>query len=88
MATTGIWKIKSRLDNVIKYISNEEKTMSDGSYMELHNLKEYMDITKEHIIMLNDYLRAIDTKTYYGDETMDMREQRQKDYDFIFNRNN
>ena len=43
MATTGIWKIKSRLDNVIKYISNEEKTMSDGSYMELHNLKEYMD---------------------------------------------
>lgn len=26
MATTGIWKIGSRLDNVLKYTTNIEKT--------------------------------------------------------------
>ena len=47
MATTGIWKVKTRLDNVIRYIENEEKTLNDNSYKELHNLKEYLDTNIE-----------------------------------------
>ena len=44
MATTGIWKIEKRLDHVINYIVNEEKTISSSSYKELHNLKEYENL--------------------------------------------
>ena len=44
MATTGIWKIEKRLDHVINYIVNEEKTISSSSYQELHNLKEYENL--------------------------------------------
>ena len=29
MATTGIWKIGKRLDHVIDYITNVEKTMNE-----------------------------------------------------------
>ena len=31
MATTGIWKISERLDNVIKYTTDVEKTVN-GAY--------------------------------------------------------
>lgn len=42
MATTGIWKIEKRLDHVIDYVSNPEKTTKDSeSYQELHKLNEY-----------------------------------------------
>lgn len=42
MATTGIWKIEKRLDHVIDYVTNPEKTFNDGSdYQELHKLSEY-----------------------------------------------
>ena len=42
MATTGIWKISKRLDHVINYVSNIEKTKIDNSeiYMDLHNFNE------------------------------------------------
>lgn len=40
MATTGIWKIQKRLDHVIDYVMNKEKTASDN-YNELHNFSEY-----------------------------------------------
>ncbi len=42
MATTGIWKIEKRLDHVIDYVINPEKTSNNGSdYQELHKLTEY-----------------------------------------------
>ena len=45
MATTGIWKIESRLDHVIKYTTDVEKTINEGygseNYKELHNVLEY-----------------------------------------------
>ena len=44
MATTSIWKIDSRLDHVIDYTTNIEKTLVYGNsanYQELHNLSEY-----------------------------------------------
>lgn len=40
MATTSIWKIDKRLDHVIEYTTNPEKTSKD-SYQELHNVIEY-----------------------------------------------
>lgn len=48
MATTGIWKIEKRLDHVIDYISNVEKTVKlntkSESYLELHHFKEYKNM--------------------------------------------
>ena len=43
MATTGIWPIKKRLDVVIDYVANLEKTERDADYSELHNFGEYED---------------------------------------------
>ena len=40
MATTKIWDIQTRLDNVIDYIVNEKKTNAD-SYYNLHRVVEY-----------------------------------------------
>lgn len=46
MATTGIWKIEKRLDHVIDYVTNPEKTVKDSSdYKELHKLSEYDNLT-------------------------------------------
>lgn len=45
MATTAIWKVESRLDQVINYTTNEVKTKSDSYdnefYKSLHNVIEY-----------------------------------------------
>ena len=36
MATTKIWSVKNRLDHVLEYISNEDKTIDKlGSYVVL-----------------------------------------------------
>ncbi len=47
MATTGIWKISERLDNVIKYTTDVEKTVngaySNDNYYSLHNVIEYAE---------------------------------------------
>lgn len=47
MATTGIWKISERLDNVIKYTTDVEKTLngsySSENYYSLHNVIEYAE---------------------------------------------
>lgn len=45
MATTGIWKIEKRLDHVIDYTTNVEKTINseygEKSYKDLHNVIDY-----------------------------------------------
>lgn len=47
IATTGIWKIEKRLDHVIDYTTNIEKTLNSDygkeAYYELHNLDEYAE---------------------------------------------
>lgn len=47
MATTGIWKITKRLDHVINYTTNAEKTINSDYgkeiYKELHNVIEYSE---------------------------------------------
>ena len=35
MATTGIWKVEKRLDRVIDYVINPEKTTKDSIYKKL-----------------------------------------------------
>ena len=42
MAVTQIWKVDNRLDHVIKYTTNEEKTNSNN-YKELHNVIDYIE---------------------------------------------
>lgn len=45
MATTSIWKVENRLDKVIKYTTNVEKTKNNNDginlYQSLHNVVEY-----------------------------------------------
>ena len=41
MAYTSIWKIDSRLDNVITYTTNEMKTTNEN-YQDLHNVIDYV----------------------------------------------
>ena len=47
IATTGIWKISERLDNVITYTTNIEKTINNGyskePYCNLHNVIDYAE---------------------------------------------
>ena len=47
MATTGIWKIGKRLDKVIVYTNNVEKTKNNEygkeSYYDLHNVIDYVE---------------------------------------------
>lgn len=47
MATTGIWKIEKRLDNVINYTTNVEKTINTdydkSNYYDLHNVIDYVE---------------------------------------------
>lgn len=41
MATIGLWKVESRLDKVIKYVSNEEKTLNEDFIKDLHKVIDY-----------------------------------------------
>lgn len=41
MATTSLWKVENRLDKVIKYTTNAEKTENKNWYKDLHNTIEY-----------------------------------------------
>lgn len=47
IATTGIWKIEKRLDNVIDYTTNIEKTINSDygkdNYYDLHNVIDYVE---------------------------------------------
>ena len=47
MATTAIWKITKRLDHVLDYTTNVEKTKytsySEETYKDLHNVLEYIE---------------------------------------------
>ena len=53
MATTAIWKVSSRLDHVLDYVMNIEKTKRENTnkdmYYSLHTFKEFeeMDFTTE-----------------------------------------
>ena len=52
MATTGIWKIEKRLDHVLDYTMNVEKTLNTEygtlDYQEFHKLQEYESYDYKH----------------------------------------
>ncbi len=57
MATVKLWSIKSRLDVVVNYTTNEEKVSSDD-YINLHNAVEYIEAdykteSKQYVSTLN-----------------------------------
>ncbi len=62
IAVTSIWKVETRLDNVIKYITNENKTMSEDSFKELHNLKDYSSLSA--VSEENCYISGINCTTF------------------------
>lgn len=75
MATTKIWKIQKRLDHVIYYATNPDKT-SKEAYEDLHNVIDYAKAsykTEEHL-----YVTAIncDKDTVYEDMMMTKRRYR------------
>lgn len=41
MATIGLWKVETRLDRVINYVSNEEKTINEDFIKDLHRVINY-----------------------------------------------
>ena len=74
MATTGIWKIEKRLDHVVDYVMNIEKTTPDN-YHELHKFSEYDSLnynTEENCYVSGinclpqtAYKDMMDTKQYW-----------------------
>ena len=45
MATTKIWSVKNRLDHVLEYVSNEDKTIDKlGSYVSRYKKSENQKI--------------------------------------------
>lgn len=82
MATTGIWKIEKRLDHVIDYVKNIDKTNKQSSneiYEQLHKFTEYnnLDFNSEEecyisgINCLPDtaYKDMMNTKQYWKKES-------------------
>ena len=60
MATTGIWKIEKRLDRVIDYITNKEKTINEKNYRDLHTSGESLDFNCEETYYVTGLNCAID----------------------------
>ena len=79
MATTGIWKITTRLDHVINYVTNIDKTINTNSYKELHNMKEYenLDCNTEELC----YVSSINCSTHnaYKDMMFTKEQYNKKD---------
>lgn len=79
MATTGIWKITTRLDHVINYVTNIDKTINANSYKELHNMKEYekLDCNTEELC----YVSSINCSTHnaYKDMMFTKEQYNKKD---------
>ena len=82
MATTSLWKVETRLDKVIKYATNEDKTtdieFEQDMYKSLHNTIEYAkaDFKTEKQIYVTGincevetaYKEMVLTKKHFGKE--------------------
>ena len=79
MATTGIWKIQKRLDHVIDYIVNIEKTEKSNNYKSMHNFSEYDDL--DYNTEESCYVSGINclTDTAYKDMMFTKEQYRKKD---------
>lgn len=82
MATTSLWKVEARLDKVIKYTTNEEKTRNKNYetdlYKSLHNAIEYtktnfktekqLYVTGINCTVENAFQEMVLTKKHFGKE--------------------
>ena len=76
MAVCGIWKIKTRLDNVINYTTNKEKTINNDLYKDLHqviddNNGKYKTEKKYYVTGINcnpdtAYEEMMNTKNHFN----------------------
>lgn len=77
MATTGIWKISKRLDHVLDYTTNVEKTINnsygEANYKELHNVIEYA--TAEYKTEKQCYVSGINCSSETALEEMTITKQ-------------
>ena len=61
IATTGIWKIEKRLDNVIDYTTNIEKTINRAIGMFIDRKKmDYKEGSEHNNIIISEVLSVID----------------------------
>ena len=85
MATTGIWKVEKRLDHVLDYVMNVDKTtkLSHDSkvYQELHCMKEYsnMDYNSEESCYVSG-INCLPHRVY--NDMMDTKKQYDKFLEF------
>lgn len=71
MATCGIWKISSNLEQVIKYVSNPEKTLiEDNLVNELHKTINYA--TNDDKTELGHYVSGINCSVKYAPDEMNI----------------
>ena len=82
MATTSLWKVENRLDKVIKYTTNIDKTKNENYetnfYRDLHNTIEYAKAdfkTEEQVFVTGincskdtAFKDMIQTKKHFGKE--------------------
>ena len=78
MATTGIWKIDKRLDNVLKYTTNAEKTKNENYnkefYCNLHNVIDYVEADYKTEKQL--YVSALNCSVETAEEEMILTKKR------------
>ena len=78
MATNGIWKIDKRLDNVLKYTTNAEKTKNENYnnefYCNLHNVIDYVEADYKTEKQL--YVSALNCSVETAEEEMILTKKR------------
>ena len=78
MATNGIWKIDKRLDNVLKYTTNADKTKNENYnnefYCNLHNVIDYVEADYKTEKKL--YVSALNCSVETAEEEMILTKKR------------
>ena len=72
MATTRIWAVKNRLDHMVDYVSNQEKTIDIKQVID-YATNDYKTYKKEYVSCINcsyldPYQSMVNTKKQFNDE--------------------
>ena len=72
MATTRIWAVKNRLDHMVSYVSNQEKTIDIKQVID-YATNDYKTYEKEYVSCINcsyldSYQSMVNTKKQFNDE--------------------
>ena len=71
MATTRIWPVRSRLDNMVDYVSNREKTIDIKQVID-YTTNDFKTVEKEYVSCINcsyldPYQSMVNTKKQFND---------------------